>query len=118
MLHKTTLMAITKKEFIEIIEAIRDQSDFDKGKARRLGDLLSADIDPHDNSRLTNLLFKNLHVYFPPVDGVCSIQEFCYDFDFGRMFLNRDPISNLWSSLPNYYVSSCTKINYTLSNNT
>lgn len=101
-------MQITKDIFITIIEALRDQSDFDKKRALSLGSIMECDLDPYNNSRLVNLLFKLLHKKFLPQAGLCMIQVFCYDLDFGRQGLKhvKDPIGDLWEEL----VYSLTKL--------
>jgi hypothetical protein len=101
-------MHITKDTFIKIINTIRDQSDFDSKRALETGSVMGCDLDPYNNSRLVNLLFKLLHEKFLPQAGVCKIQQFCFDLDFGRQGLDqiKDPVANLWEEL----VSGLTKI--------
>tara|TARA_R110002111_G_C5922150_1_gene366008 strand:+ start:418 stop:696 length:279 start_codon:yes stop_codon:yes gene_type:complete len=82
-----------------ILEGIRDQLDFDRHRALETGTVMGCDFNPYNNSRLVNLLFKLLHENFLPQAGVCPIQVFCYDLDFGRQGLGKDPIGDLWKEL-------------------
>lgn len=92
-------MEIDYKLFRVIIEGIKVQYDNDKAVSRRLSEIYGSDINPPNNSRLYNSLFAVLHLHFPPVDGFCRIQTFCWDLDFGRGLDSSDPIAALWDEL-------------------
>jgi hypothetical protein len=95
-------MGITKSNFRAILNALRNQYDYDKGRAILLSNIYGSDVMPSDNSQLTNVLFKLLHGDFPPTGGFCKIQAFCYDLDFGRskdIEVSEDPIADLWNDL-------------------
>lgn len=97
-------MKFTKQEFINTIKAIKDQAEFDKQKAGSLSTILECDINPHDNSRLLNQLFRLLHTQFPPKGDFCLIQTFCFDLNFGKhLSTEKDPIEDLWEELINEY---------------
>lgn len=95
-------MKISKSEFRKVIEAIRSQYDYDKARSEQLQEIYGSDLMSYDNSRLTNAFFDLLHTVFPPKHGICPIQSFCYDFDFGRskdIAPTKDPIGDLWGVL-------------------
>lgn len=93
-------MQISKNTFKEIIEALRGQYDYDKAKSEKLTEIYGSDVQPTDNSRLTNQLFKILHAQFPPSGDFCDIQSFCYELDFGRKIsFTEDPIGDLFDEL-------------------
>lgn len=93
-------MKFTKQEFIDTINTIKDQIEFDKEKAKSLSDILECDINPHDNSRLLNQFFKLLHKQFPPNGSYCPIHSFCFDLDFGKeLEYDKCPIEDLWEEL-------------------
>lgn len=74
----------TKDTFIEIINALREQYVLDVSYSVLLEKLLNADTVPsYDNSKLVNLLITMLQVQFPPMDGICEIERYCYELDFG-----------------------------------
>ncbi|SED11168.1 hypothetical protein SAMN04489761_4310 [Tenacibaculum sp. MAR_2009_124] len=94
-------MKFTKKQFIETIEAIKGQLDYDKNKTESIEVNLKAQyeledllVGPYDNSRLTNQIFKLLHSQFPPSNEGCKIQQYCFDHNF-----ERGSISDLWEEL-------------------
>lgn len=89
----------TKQLFIDTILAIKNQMEFDMQLARSLSELYDCDINPHNNSRLINQLFKLLHCQFKPVGNYCPIQEFCFDLNFGEELESNNPIEDLWNEL-------------------
>jgi len=90
---------MTKDLFIETILALQGQCDKDAENARRLSTIYGSDINPNDNRLLTNIIFKFLQKHFPPVDGLCDIEIFCFEQDFGRKLEVENPIEKLWISL-------------------
>jgi hypothetical protein len=95
-------MTITQVEFKCIIEALRDQYDYDKARSVRLSEIYGVDVMPSDNSRLINVLFRMLHGQFPPKADYCPIQAFCWELDFGRsadIEKSDSPIDELWETL-------------------
>jgi hypothetical protein len=92
-------MNFTKDDFISVLSALQDQYDYDKARTEKLQQVYNSDIQPSDNSRLTNQLFKLLHKQFPPNGDFCEIQHFCYELDFGRS--SGSDINALWESLIN-----------------
>lgn len=77
-------MDFTKEQFTSVLSALKSQYDYDKAKTKKLTEIYGVDVMPSDNSRLTNEIFKMLHIQFPPNGGFCEIQHFCYELDFGR----------------------------------
>lgn len=92
-------MIFSKSDFISTIEAIQEQSDYDRKKTELLENAFEADINPYDNSRLVNAIFKLLHCQFKPKDNRCEIQAFCFDYDFGRVLEPKMSIEELWEEL-------------------
>ncbi|CAL2094875.1 hypothetical protein [Tenacibaculum sp. 190524A02b] len=92
-------MRLTKTEFIDILNSLKEQSDYDKRWVKSLGDVLGGDLSLPNNSRLVNQLFNILHSVFPPKDNVCMIQAFCYDYNYGRADGYKGSVSDLWESL-------------------
>ena len=78
-------MLFDRQEFIETINALRSQYDFDVDTCKVIGKALNCEFPLNNNSRLTNQVFKLLHKQFPPsTKGYCVIQHFCYEQNFGR----------------------------------
>jgi len=93
-------MTFNQELFQKTIIALREQYDKDKETAKKLTEIYGADVNPNDNSLLTNLIFELLQKQFPTTDGFCDIQTFCFDQDFGRKLVAvRDPIDLLWKNL-------------------
>lgn len=95
-------MLFSKSEFKGVIEALRDQYDYDKARSVRLSEIYGVDVMPSDNSRLINALFMLLHSHFPPKADYCPIQAFCWELDFGRstdIEKSDSPIDELWETL-------------------
>ena len=107
-------MIINEIEFKAILSSLRAQYDYDAARAEKLSNIYGSDVMPSDNTRLTNSLFRVLHLRFPPLrDGYCDIQTFCYDLNFGRsgvdIPLGADPIDILWDSLISKYSGHAIK---------
>lgn len=94
-------MMFSKSQFINTIEAIKEQSDYDRKKTELLENAFETDINPYDNSRLVNAIFKLFHGQFLPKNNRCLIQEFCFDYDFGREIKPKMSIEELWEELTN-----------------
>lgn len=94
-------MTFSKSQFINTIEAIKGQFDYDKKKTELLENAFETDVNPYDNSRLVNAIFKLLHNQFEPKDNRCEIQAFCFDYDFGRALQPKMSIEELWKELTN-----------------
>jgi len=92
-------MIFTKSEFSVFIDALREQHDYDIERQKILSDLYGSDVMLSDNSRLTNAIFKGLHAQFPPINGFCEIQHFCYVLDFGRKSIELINVDILWNKL-------------------
>ncbi len=95
-------MGITKSNFRAVLDALRNQYDYDQGRTILLSNIYGSDVMPSDNSQLTNVLFKLLHQDYPPSGDFCKIQTFCYDLNFGRskdIEPSNDPITDLWNDL-------------------
>lgn len=88
---------MTKELFTETIIALRDQCDKDDKRAHDLSAIYGSDINPNDNSILTNVIFSHLHSVFVPEKDECLIEHFCFEQDFGRK-TNRS-IDDLWNDL-------------------
>ena len=65
-----------KTLFIETIEAIIKQVEYDYDVSDKLSEALEADIEPHNNHFITNQLLKILHTQFPPDGHDCPIEMF------------------------------------------
>ena len=89
---------IAKELFIESVNALRDQHDKEVARAKTLSEIYGSDIDPVDNSLLTNIILENLRSHFP-VQEECDIAYFCYEQDFGRK-INKGPEA-LWVDMVN-----------------
>lgn len=75
---------ITKELFIETIEALRLQTIYDKQYAESMSVAFSTDVPAYKNDLLKVALVKMLQLYFPPVDGHCEIEHYCWVLDFGK----------------------------------
>ena len=75
-------MKFSKVEFVEVIEALREQYDHDLKKSKIFSDTFG--VEALDNSRITNQVFKMLQSQFPPQGDHCLIHWFCYVMNFGR----------------------------------
>ncbi|MGZ9736567.1 hypothetical protein [Flavobacterium sp. GNP002] len=80
---------ITEDLFVNVIESIRMQMDYDKGRHNALCDALGVDdglIPFYDNSVLIKSLIAMLQLFFPRnADGFCEIEHYCFDMNFGRL---------------------------------
>jgi len=95
-------MGISKSNFKAVLNALRNQYDYDKVRTILLSNIHGCEVVPSDNSQLTSVLFKLLQKDYPPTGDFCKIQAFCYDLDFGRSkFIEQsnDPITDLWNDL-------------------
>lgn len=78
-------LLIGKEEFVLLIESLRGQYDKDVLYSIDMGVSLGTDIPLYDNSILTRGIIGYLQSYFPPVDGFCEIEHYCYYQNFGRV---------------------------------
>lgn len=80
---------ITEDFFVKVIESIRIQMDYDRGRHDALCNALGADdgsIPFYDNSVLIKSLIEVLQLFFPrSADGFCEIEHYCFDMNFGRL---------------------------------
>ena len=89
-------MYIHKDLFVTTINALMNQSDLENSRAKLLSDIYGSDIDPNNNSLLTNAIFNLLLEQFGN-DGLLNIEHFCFEQDFGRK-VNKDA-EMLWEEL-------------------
>jgi len=77
-------MLFTESTFVSTINVLREQYAFDASYSMLLGNLLKADDVPaYDNSKIVNHLFLLMQEQFPPKNGVCEIERFCWELNFG-----------------------------------
>lgn len=78
---------ILKKDFIEIIDCMRDQYNFDLAYTYGMSELLDAEnVSPYDNSKLIKSLINVLRLYFSvDLNGFCEIEHYCYVINFGKL---------------------------------
>ncbi len=77
-------MLFNESTFVATINVLREQYEFDASYSELFSKVLSAEgVPAYDNSKLVNHLFKLLQEQFPPRDGVCEIERYCWDLDFG-----------------------------------
>ena len=86
---------MTQELFISAIASMREQSDKDIAQATKLADIYGADINPNDNSNLTDVIFEILFQSYP--NSVVDINHFCFEQDFGRS-VKKTPF-DLWESV-------------------
>lgn len=78
-------MVFNETSFVAAIVALREQHDVDVAYSSSLEKLFNGkDIPTYNNSPLVNYLFLALQSQFPPVDGECEIERYCYELDYGR----------------------------------
>ena len=82
----TKTRLFTRKLFIETIEAFRLQYHLDNKKAQILSGVHGADVEPYNNSMLTNILLKLLQTEFEPDNALCDIEYFMYELNFGAKY--------------------------------
>ncbi|MGH2666077.1 hypothetical protein [Flavobacterium sp.] len=90
-----------KETFIATIDVLQKQYEYDLSYATLLERVINAEgIPPYDNSHLTNHLFTLLQNQFPPLNGQCEIERFCYELHFG-FFGGKAVLTaeDLWDSL-------------------
>lgn len=75
---------INKKTFFKVIDNLRHQYDTDQERAKVLTNIYGSDIDPIDNSLLTESVFLLLSHNFNE-NQVEDIKIFCYTQNFGRI---------------------------------
>ena len=80
---------ITEDFFVSVIESIRTQMDYDRGRQEALCDALGIDdgsLALYDNSVLIKSLISVLQLFFPKdANGSCEIEHYCFDLNFGRL---------------------------------
>lgn len=91
---------MTQELFISTIAALRDQSDIDTEKAKKLSAIYGSDINPNDNRILINNVLAHLQSRFSE-DALAAIDFFCFQQDFGRA--SNKPIKELWDELVMMY---------------
>jgi hypothetical protein len=73
-----------KQNFIETINVLKNQYEYDTSYCTLLEKLIQADsVPPYDNSKLINHIMGELQKRFPAVDGQCEIERYCYELNFG-----------------------------------
>ena len=81
---------ITREHFIEIIEAMKNQCDYDIlccGYASKIyPDAFEANLI-YNNSHLSNTLFKLIQMAFNDDQAPSWIEHFCWELDFGRDYV-------------------------------
>ena len=81
---------ITRQHFIEIIEAIKKQYDYDimcAGYASKLyPDAFEANLI-YNNSHLSNALFKFVQMAFNDNHKESLIEYYCWELDFGKEYV-------------------------------
>jgi hypothetical protein len=75
---------ITKPVFIAAIEALHQQTIYDKQYAATMSIAMDSDVVPYKNDMVKVALVELLQAYFPPVDGHCAIQHYCWTLNFGK----------------------------------
>jgi len=78
---------ISKEQFVEVLEALREQYGIDKINAEVVGNIFKCDLDgKYDNSLLSNAIIGLLRNYFPQdEDGHCEIVHWAYVLNFGKL---------------------------------
>jgi hypothetical protein len=77
-------MLFTESTFVRTIEVLREQSNYDQSYSRSIESLFGAENVPlYQNHLLTNHLFLLLQEQFPPKNGVCEIERYCWELNFG-----------------------------------
>ena len=91
-------MTIKQDTFFKVIDSLKNQYDKDVERAKLLSDIYGSDIDPVDNSLLTDSIFSLLLLHLSD-QQVLEVSFFCYDQNFGRNVNigNED----LWNTLIN-----------------
>lgn len=91
---------LTKEKFIEAIEALKEQYDFDASYTKIIEEAFRVDSSsPYDNSNLVNFIMRLLQEKFPAIDGDCAIEHYCYESNFGRVNGNTITAEQLWDQL-------------------
>jgi hypothetical protein len=76
---------ITKEVFIDAMNALRSQYYIDYENSQILESIFPcSDISGYDNSILIGTIIRLLRIHFPVVDGVCPLENFCYDGNFNE----------------------------------
>lgn len=77
-------MLFTESTFVKTIEVLREQHEIDLSYSVLMEKSLGAEnVPPYDNTRLVNQLFLLLQEQFPPKNGVCEIERYCWELGFG-----------------------------------
>lgn len=87
---------ISKTLFTTVIGNLQAQFDKDRERANVLSEIYGSDIDPVDNSRLTESIFQLLKTRFNK-EAMEDIKIFCYEQNFGRQ--TKTSIEDLWESI-------------------
>jgi hypothetical protein len=78
------IMLFTESTFVKTIEVLREQHEIDLSYSVLMEKSLGAEnVPPYDNTRLVNQLFLLLQEQFPPKNGVCEIERYCWELGFG-----------------------------------
>ena len=85
-----------RQTFLSAIEGLSRQFDIDKERAELLSDIYGSDINPNDNSLLTDSIFGLMEDVLSE-EQMDDIRYFCYDQDFGRA-VNKS-IEQLWEEI-------------------
>ena len=78
-------LLLGKDAFVGFIDSLRQQYDLDIKYSINLGIALGVDVSMYDNNHLVRGIIEYLQSYFPPVDGFCEIEHYCYFQNFGRV---------------------------------
>lgn len=75
-----------KQNFIETINVLKNQYDYDTNYSALIEVLFQVDsVPPYDNSRLTDHIMGELQKRFPAVNGQCEIERYCCELNFGYL---------------------------------
>lgn len=75
---------LSKEVFINSINALQQQTAIDKQHAHVLSEMHQCDAGLYNNNLLKTTIINLLQAEFPPIDGYCDIEHYCWDLNFGK----------------------------------
>ena len=87
LLSSGQMNVISKELFVEIIEALKQQYQYDNAWSEKMSVLMHSFVEPYNNSKLTAILTKLLQYELEPnITKWSDIEYFMYELDFGAKY--------------------------------